>query len=52
MSGPILLVDDDDDLRETRALEVHGFRVERSAHGADALARLNAGLRPGLILSI
>jgi CheY-like chemotaxis protein len=48
----LLIVDDDDALREALAdaLALEGFDVECCVHGADALARLRAGLRPDLIL--
>jgi CheY-like chemotaxis protein len=49
----IMLVDDDDDLRELLAelLVAHGFRVRVARHGADALDQLTAGgLIPALIL--
>lgn len=49
---PILVIDDDIDLRETLAevLAEDGFAVATAAHGLDALQQLQAGLRPGLIL--
>ena len=52
MSKKILLVEDDDDLRDAVAesLEVEGHRVESAMNGADALAKLNAGARPDVIL--
>jgi CheY-like chemotaxis protein len=48
----ILLVDDDESLREAVAevLEDEGHRVERCIDGADALAKLRAGVKPDLIL--
>jgi CheY-like chemotaxis protein len=52
--GPphILLVDDDDDLRELLAelLHAHGFRVAVARHGAEALDLLSRGERPSLIV--
>jgi CheY-like chemotaxis protein len=52
VSKTILIVDDDDALREALAemLALEGFRIECSPHGAEAIAKLNAGLRPHLIL--
>lgn len=52
MTRSILLVEDDAALREVlaEALELEAFRVECSAHGADALGKLRAGLRPDVIL--
>ena len=50
--GPVLIVDDDPDIRETMAflLESVGHRVVAAANGADALQRLHEGLAPCLIL--
>jgi two-component system, chemotaxis family, chemotaxis protein CheY len=47
-----MVVDDDADIRETigMLLERHGFPVATASDGADALAQLRAGERPGLIL--
>jgi CheY-like chemotaxis protein len=52
VSRRILLVEDDDDLRDAVAesLEDEGYRVESAIHGADALAKLNSGARPDVIL--
>jgi CheY-like chemotaxis protein len=52
MSGQILVVDDDDDLRETvqMLLEENGFAVTAAANGRMALEELRAGGRPNLIL--
>ena len=50
---PILIVDDDRDIRETlcELLEDRGFAVVTAATGADALRLLRAGeVRPSLIL--
>ena len=43
--GHVLLVDDDEDIRESIAdvLRHYGFRVETAADGRDALERLRAG---------
>lgn len=48
----ILVVDDDDDIREVvaMALETMGHPVEMARDGLDAMERLSAGLRPALIL--
>jgi CheY-like chemotaxis protein len=50
--GLVLVVDDDDLLRETVALllEQHGFASEPCADAVQALSRLRAGLEPDLIL--
>lgn len=47
-----MVIDDDDDLRETvrDVFEQAGYQVALAADGADALAQLRGGLRPGLIL--
>jgi CheY-like chemotaxis protein len=47
----VLIVDDDDDLREAMAdlLRLRGFNVIQAANGREALERLTAGL-PGVIL--
>jgi CheY-like chemotaxis protein len=54
MSGPglILVVDDNDDLRETlqMLLEQGGFSIAVAANGRAALAALRGGARPSLIL--
>lgn len=52
LNGPILIVEDDVDIRETLAeiLEYEGFDVVPTANGDEALEQLEAGLRPGLIL--
>ena len=48
----LLLVEDDPDSREAlqELLTLEGFIVEAAVSGRDALARLQAGLRPCLIL--
>lgn len=52
LNGPILIVEDDTDIRDTLAeiLEYEGFDVVPAASGQEALDRLRAGLLPGLIL--
>ena len=52
MTGHILVVDDDDDLRETvqMLLEEGGFLVSVAENGRAALEQLRAGARPSLIL--
>jgi CheY-like chemotaxis protein len=48
----VLIVDDDDDVRETlrACLEEEGFAVRTAKNGLEALAELDAGTMPGLIL--
>jgi CheY-like chemotaxis protein len=48
----ILLVEDDVGVREgiSDCLVLEGYEVDTAANGAEALARLRAGTRPGLIL--
>lgn len=52
MTHDILVVDDDADIREAieLVLEMHGYKVTTANDGAEALARLQAGARPALIL--
>ena len=49
---PLLIIDDDDDLRATVAdiLGAHGHAVRHFADAREALSALRAGLRPSLIL--
>jgi CheY-like chemotaxis protein len=49
---PVLVVDDDPDICEViqTILELHGYRVVTARDGADALAQLRAGVRPGMII--
>jgi CheY-like chemotaxis protein len=49
---PILVVDDDDDLRQgvVGLLEGRGYAVAEAGDGAAALALLRRGLRPALVL--
>jgi CheY-like chemotaxis protein len=49
---PILVVDDDEDVRETLrdALEMHGYTVATAENGRAALDALAVMPRPGLIL--
>jgi CheY-like chemotaxis protein len=52
-AGPVLVVDDDRDIRETivEALESQGYDVISAVDGVDALERLRAeSRRPSLIL--
>lgn len=51
-SSTILIVDDDADIREALVdvLTDHGYRSHAVAHGAAALAALQGGMRPCLIL--
>lgn len=48
----VMVVDDDQDLREMLALvlQAHGFRTQEAADGVDALAQIEAGARPSLVL--
>lgn len=50
--GPVLVVDDDHDVRETlsEVLQQCGFVVEVASDGLEALALLEAGLSPKVIL--
>jgi CheY-like chemotaxis protein len=52
MTESVLVVDDDDDIREilSSLLSRQGFRVITAADGGEAMERLQAGERPGLIL--
>jgi CheY-like chemotaxis protein len=55
MSGEdhsVLVVEDDADIRDAMVgiLESEGYTVSAASHGADALAQLQAGNRPCLIL--
>jgi CheY-like chemotaxis protein len=49
---PVLVIDDDPDIRWTVAelLEDWGYTVTTAVHGRDALDKLEAGVRPCLIL--
>ncbi|CAN5504891.1 N/A [soil metagenome] len=48
----ILLVEDNDDVREMMALalQLNGHSVRLAANGCEALAQLQAGVKPNLIL--
>jgi CheY-like chemotaxis protein len=48
----VLIVDDDDDVRETlrACLEEEGFLVRTARNGREAFAQLSTGTPPGLIL--
>lgn len=52
MKRPVLVVDDDQDIRETVALVLRakGFGVELAADGVEALEHLERGGSPSLIL--
>jgi CheY-like chemotaxis protein len=52
MAGTVLVVDDDDDIRDTLrlALELHGYAVLMATDGKEALELLRTRPRPGLIL--
>lgn len=49
---PVLVVEDDEDIREDLAYLIHadGHAVVTAAHGAEALARLAEGQKPCIIL--
>jgi CheY-like chemotaxis protein len=49
---PVLIIEDDDTIRETmaEALTSEGFEVIAASDGAEALAEIRAGTRPGLVL--
>ena len=49
---PILIVDDDEDIRDSLAecLELEGFTVATAANGAEGLARLREDATPSLVL--
>jgi CheY-like chemotaxis protein len=51
-SGPILLVEDDVDIREALQglLELHGFQVLAASNGRQAIESLQSAPRPALIL--
>src|SRR5690606_8328365 len=51
-SGPILIVEDDADIREAvqGLLEMNGFQVLAASHGREALKHLQGTPRPALIL--
>ncbi|MGZ3422721.1 MAG: response regulator [Polyangiales bacterium] len=51
-SHPIMVVDDDDDIRDILAMMLRGegFPIVTAADGAAALASLRSGTRPSLIL--
>ncbi len=50
--SPVLVVDDDPDIRETlrEVIEAEGFAVVCAANGRAALDALSTGLRPSLIV--
>ena len=52
VAAPILLVEDDDPLREilARHLRARGHEIHEAASAEDAVEVLEAGLRPGLVL--
>jgi CheY-like chemotaxis protein len=51
-SGPILIVEDDVDIRDALQglLELHGFEVRAASHGREAIEYLQGTPRPALIL--
>ena len=50
--SPVLVVEDDRDIRETMGLvlEGEGYEVVTAPNGKEALSLLQAGLRPSLVL--
>lgn len=52
LRGPVLVVEDDEDIRESMVavLELHGIPVRAAAHGREALTLLTAHPRPSLVL--
>ena len=52
MAGGVLVVEDDEDIRADLAaiLRVKGFAVDEAANGKEALARLQGGARPCVIV--
>jgi CheY-like chemotaxis protein len=48
----VMVVDDDEDLREMIALvlEAHGYRTQAAVDGVDALGQIDAGAKPALVL--
>ncbi|MDY7232369.1 response regulator [Hyalangium rubrum] len=52
LSGPILVVEDDPDIREALQgfLELQGYEVRVASHGREAVEHLTRGPRPALIL--
>ena len=53
-SAPILVVDDDQTIRETvaEALQLDGFHVETARNGAEALAVVRARCPSGIVLDL
>jgi CheY-like chemotaxis protein len=51
-SHPVLVVEDDADIRDAMVgiLEAKGYTVSAASHGAEALAQLQAGSAPCIIL--
>jgi CheY-like chemotaxis protein len=52
MSGQVIVVDDDEDIREviTLLLDAYGYDAVGFASGVDAMAHLKAAPRPALVL--
>lgn len=52
MTRPVLIVDDDPDIRDalTQLLEDEGYEVHSAGDGRQALERLRGGVIPGLVL--
>jgi CheY-like chemotaxis protein len=51
-NAPVLVVDDDEDIREVVAMALSelGYAVDTAADGAEALRRLEIGPRPSMVL--
>jgi CheY-like chemotaxis protein len=52
LSGPVLIVEDDTDIREALEsyLELHGYEVRLASNGKEALEQVARAPRPALIL--
>lgn len=52
LRGPVLIVEDDPDIRESlqHFLEAHGYPVRAASHGREALEHLGRGLRPAIVV--
>lgn len=52
VNAPVLVVEDDASIREalSQVLKSDGHAVVTASHGAEALERLESGMRPGLIV--
>jgi CheY-like chemotaxis protein len=52
LRGPVLIVEDDPDIRESlqHFLESHGYLIRLASHGKEALAHLGRRPRPAIIV--